>query len=38
MTVIPVQAGTQGFCAVSPVTLGPRLRGDDESGVFVSRG
>ena len=28
--VIPAQAGTQGFSATSPVTLDPRLRGDDQ--------
>ncbi len=27
--VIPAQAGTLGFSAVSPRTLDPRLRGDD---------
>ncbi len=30
--VIPAQAGTQGFSAASPVTLDPRLRGDDGVG------
>ncbi len=29
-SVIPAQAGIQGFSAVSFVTLDPRLRGDDE--------
>jgi hypothetical protein len=31
--VIPAQAGTQCLSAVSPLTLDPRLRGDDESGM-----
>jgi hypothetical protein len=29
-SVIPAHAGIQGFSAVSPATLGPRFRGDDE--------
>jgi hypothetical protein len=35
MAVIPAQAGIPGFCAASPVTLDPRLRGDDERGVLA---
>jgi hypothetical protein len=34
--VIPAHAGTQGFSAVSPATLGPRFRGDDEEGSGVA--